>query len=93
MKKKQMVVKRYLGSATSGCEGSAVYYPFYDKEIAGQSGIDPEDILGEELGTGSIIEISVRVVHREPMAGYCENPWPAHADGCAEADSKRRLGG
>lgn len=92
-KKKQMRIERSLGSSMSGCNGTTWYYEIFGSDSNGHQGPDIEEMLGEELGTGSIVEISVRIIKKVEVPGYCENPWPSHADGCPEADSKRRLGG
>ena len=89
-----MRVERGLGSSTSGCNGSTWYYNMRGcGDTHGHQGPDIEDMLGEDLGTGSIVEISVRLIKKVEIPGYCENPWPAHADFCAEANSRKRLGG
>lgn len=78
MSKKTVIVTidRWLGGATAGCHGIAVY------KHAGKSsmsGLSLQDIVGEALPRGTVLHVTVEVIKRgKPTPKDCENPWPSH---------------
>lgn len=63
----------------SGCFGSAVYYPVEDEALrVGYRSVDVERLLDRNLGEGTIVKVTVEVLHEEPMPTACINPWSGH---------------
>jgi cytochrome c2 len=63
-------VSRWAGGVGAGLHGIACFK--IDGEYPQMHGLNPEDVLGRELGEGAVIEVSVRVI-REGRTIH--NPW------------------
>lgn len=75
------VIQRGHMSTSSGCHGGATY----DRAGGNPHGCpqprprDIEDLLGRDIGVGSIVRVTVELLHEEPLPETCTNPWSGHA--------------
>jgi hypothetical protein len=67
-------VRRWLGGGPNGgCQGIPTYYRL-GQDSPGYQAISPTELLGRDLGEGTIIQVTIEVFKDESIDG-CRNPW------------------
>ena len=74
-------IQRKAGSSTEGCIGSTRYDRLNEPNRHGCPQFSPlsaEDLLGRALGEGSLVRVTIEILHEEPVSESCINPWYGH---------------
>lgn len=84
----EYTVKRFICGASSGCKGSVSLYSDDEPRVGRMAPL--EEILGEPLGEGARIEISVRLITPGASLEKTYNPWhrPGERDCSCTAKTK-----